>query len=91
VEPSAAGLRRLGVLLASVLSLDEPALAPDDSREAPPAEAPVASGLELLLERGVTPVRLGMPFASLDPDEGYDWLGPGADWLELPPAAPGAA
>jgi hypothetical protein len=89
VEPSAAGLRRLGVLLGSVLSLAEPALAPDDSREALPAEAPVAS--ELGLERGDTPVRLGMPFASLDPDEGYAWLGVGAVWLELPPAAPGAA
>jgi hypothetical protein len=44
-------LRRLGALLAPVESVDEPALAPDDSRVALPAEAPVVSELELEPER----------------------------------------
>ena len=42
----AGALRFFGVVLV-VLSVVEPALAPDDSREELPAEAPVASGLEL--------------------------------------------
>jgi hypothetical protein len=74
-----------------VLSLLEPALAPVDSRDALPAEAPETSEPEL--DRGVTPVR----FEGKLPEsvvEGAVWPvgepAPGADWLELPPAEGGA-
>jgi hypothetical protein len=50
-------LLRLAPVLGSVLE----ALAQDDSRDALPAEAPVASELELELDRGLTPVRSGKP------------------------------
>jgi hypothetical protein len=81
------------------LSLLEPALAPVDSREALPAEAPETSELEL--ERGDAPVRFeGKLLESLadgaawpvgEAAPGGDWLELGAFWARAPVATPAAA
>jgi hypothetical protein len=76
----AGALRFFGVAVEPVESVVEPALAPEDSREAPPAEAPVVSVLELELEPERLPPRKPPPLGSFV--EGV--------WLALLPAPPGA-
>jgi hypothetical protein len=83
LEEPAAGLPFFFAPAEAVLSLLEPALAPVDSREALPAEAPETSELELFALLGAEPDELLGEFAELPLD--------GELWAKALVAAPAAA